>query len=643
MKLNKTILAHLFLILFASLTLTGCDSLRALIDRHFPPLTTTDQQYASIETNLRTIDALIPHVGVHVDRELLLRHLPDELKAAAMAVEDKKILVRQLNPKLSFDKQAIFIDADFEITIPEHSADLTGAFTGVASVSTELDNLYVRSALRSLKLTSVKFTKKPSLAKKVLAELLTLILRNYMDNVNGQLLRKTAVVSIAWGDTYSPKIKDMFKGSGTEVMTEPISVSRYIKRTAIRVAANGISVLAELTKEKPVSPDPTPVRTVSRTNSELTKLFRDYERQFEAKWLSVFESVDPAAGITANVSKSETANVLNETLANPVTLKQNITIPRLEFNEKLEIKRGHVDCEKVRTKFEYPDFNGDSCDWNCMRTATVGLCPVCREVRFEEPACAASRRACKVRVEGERIAWQTARETARIAHQGKNEVKVGACNAQRELMDFMALGRFKGHVSGDGKARINLRSVRFNNDLSEFTMTYSGDLEARLNSRLEMNPVDLGHVFFCVNNYSLNTSSDLNFEVQERTSKIAVTALRSDETLILKIRLDKIPYSASIEPSPLHALLVDPKFSLLCPISEILGPIAAGGAVATLLGMIKLAPEQELLLLGKAKGNYGLEEMEIPIRPISFSINGGRNTKALIFWQAKSIQFKTLK
>lgn len=154
-------------------------------------------------------------------------------------------------------------------------------------------------------------------------------------------------------------------------------------------------MLGELTKEKPINPDVTPVRTTSRTNTELVSRFREYEQKFVATWLRVFEPIDAAAEIMANVSKSEIAQVLNETLSKPITLKQHFNLARTEFNEKLELKRGDIDCEGVRTKFDYPRFRGDSCDWDCMIETVLG--------RVEDPVCAASRRACRLKVEGERL------------------------------------------------------------------------------------------------------------------------------------------------------------------------------------------------------------------------------------------------
>jgi hypothetical protein len=258
--------------------------------------------------------------------------------------------------------------------------------------------------------------------------------------------------------------------------------------------------------------------------------------------------------------------------------------------------------------------------------------------RVEDPVCAASRRACRLRVEGERIAWQAARETARIAHQAENEAKVVACNVWRETMDFLALGRFKGDVSASGRATINLKSFNFNSDLSEISVKYSGGVDANLKSNLELKPVDLGYIFFCYSNYDKQTSSNMNINIPDATSKISISSSRLGENLILNIKLDKVSYNASINPSPLHSLLLNPQFRLQCPISNLLTLGTISVAAGEFLDLVKLAPEQKLLLLGQVKGSYGINAIQIPFKPIDFKINGEQK-KSLIFWNSKSIQF----
>lgn len=639
--MNKcTFLSYL---VFASTILYSCKPLKTLVNNEFPPLSTTDQQYVSVERNIARIEALKPHIGIHIDKGIILEYLPAEIKKATEAVKIESIIVQKLEPKLSFEKQGIFIDADFEINIPEQKAEIRGRFIGVTAVSTGADSLFLRSALSSVKIKKIKFTKKPGFSRRALASSITPILKNYIENINGQIFKKPTVIYTGWGETYKLNLKEMFKDPNTTVTADTIKVSRYTKRNSIRIGTNGISIIAELSKTEDVKDTLSNITNQPRTDSELTRIFSNYSNKFDNCWLTVFEPINEKASIIANISKQEISNILNEGLSKPIILNQIFSIPEATFNEKLEVKRGDIDCQKVRTKFEYPDFNGDRCDWDCMHTVTIGICPLCRRERVEDPICAASRRACKLRVEAERIAWQAARETARIAHQVENEAKVAACNVQRQAMDFMALGRFKGNVSGSGKAVINLNSFSFKNDLTEIGINYSGNVDAKLKANLELNPVDLGYIFFCFSDYSKRISSDINLNIPEATSTILINSSRDGDNLNLNIKLDKVSYDASINPSPLHSLLLDPQFAVQCPISTLIGLVSISVAVGKFLGMVKLAPEQELLLLGKVKGKYGVDEMQIPFKPISFKINKGDEKKSLIFWNSKSIQFAYLK
>jgi hypothetical protein len=134
----------------------------------------------------------------------------------------------------------------------------------------------------------------------------------------------------------------------------------------------------------------------------------------------------------------------------------------------------------------------------------------------------------------------------------------------------------------------------------------------------------------------------MDINIPDATSKVAINSSRVGENLILNIKLDKVSYNASINPSPLHSLLLDPQFRLQCPISTLLDFGSISVAAGKFLGMVKLAPEQELLLLGQVKGSYGIDAIQIPFKPIDFKING-EPKKSLIFWNNKSIQFTYLK
>ncbi|WP_345990277.1 hypothetical protein AAEU33_21500 [Chryseobacterium sp. Chry.R1] len=147
------------------------------MNKKFPPVSTIDQQYTSVEKNLSELTDFSPHIGVNIDRDIILQYLPPEIKKAAEAINDENILVQNVTPKLSFDKQGIFVEADFSVRFPKYSIEATGNFKGVTAVSTKSDSLYLRSALTSLKIESIKFLKHPKISQKVLAKLLSPFLK----------------------------------------------------------------------------------------------------------------------------------------------------------------------------------------------------------------------------------------------------------------------------------------------------------------------------------------------------------------------------------------------------------------------------------------------------------------------------------
>ncbi|MBP4138306.1 hypothetical protein [Flavobacterium geliluteum] len=643
-------------ILVAAIAFTSCKPLKTAINNQFPPLSTIDQQYASIERNLVEISDFEPHVGINIDKDIILKYLPTEIKNEAESIDDENIIIQNIEPKVSLDRQGILIGADFSILIPKNdveikilnenakikipkeSIEIKGYLNGLTAVSTKSDSLYLRSAVNSLKVKSIKFRKKTKLPKETLAKLISPILKNYIENLNGAFLKKPTVIYTGWGETYKVSLKKMFKDPNTEVIADSLKATRFIKKSCIRIKSDGISVMIQLMKDKPTMDTLTTPAITEKTNLELKKIFNTFNEKYDSTWISIFEPIDTKHLAVTNISKLEISNILNETLSKQIILKQNFIIPEATFNEKLEVKKADIDCQKVRTDFNYPNFNGDSCNWDCMHT--IG--PPWARIRVEDPVCAATRRACRIRVEAERVAWQIARETARIANQVENEAKVGACNIWRETTGLLALGRFKGDVSGSGKATINLNSFNFNPDLSEIILKYSGGVDAKLKANLELKPIDLGNIFFCFTNYDKKISSTINVDIPEVNSKISITPRQEGEDLFLNIQVDKVRYNASINPSPLHSLLLDPEFQLKCPISNLLNLATIGIGAGKFLDMIKLAPEHELLLLGKVSGSYGIDAIEIPFKPINFKING-EEKKSLIFWKNKSLQFAYFK
>lgn len=604
----------------------SCTPLRALLNNKFPPLSTNDQQYVSIEKNLSGLKDFVPQVGIHIDKGIIIQYLPKKIKEVAEAINDENVIVQSLDPKLSFDKQGIFIDADFSIEIPKQNIEIKGNFIGVTAVSNIKDSLYLRSAFNSLNIKNIKFTKKTNLTKKTLVKIIYPILKNYIENLNSQVFKKPTVIYTGWGETYKLNIKEVFKDPNIEVIADSIKISRLIKESSIRISSSGISLMIELVKDKQKADTLIPQFNKTRTDAELTKIFNTFNEKYDNSWLNVFEPIEKSASLTSNISKNEISNILNEALSKPIILKKGFNIPEVHFDQPLKINRGDIDCEKVRTPFNYPPFGDDGgCNWNC---------------HWYDPICKANIVACKVARESKRIAWQIAREAAHEAHRLSDELKCATCRVKREAIDFMELGKFQGDISGNGKAIVNLQSFNFNKNLSEITLKYDASVDAIITSNLSLKPEDLGYVFLCFGNYDKTISSNIKINIPDTSSKINIITSQEGEYLNLHLKFDKIAYSATMNPNPLHDLLKDPMFRIQCPFTSTLLEIGEDAVVfGKFLGMVHLAPEKELLLMGQVIGEYELNEMQIPFKPINFKING-EEKKPQIFWNSKSIQFK---
>lgn len=628
MKTNLPPVFRRFLITASfAMLLSSCTPLKTLVNRQFPPLSANDQQYASIERNLAGIDSLNPHAGVHIDKSLLLHYLPQAITREALAMDDDDLKIKSISPRLSLGNQLLLTDADFHLELLKYNVSIEGTFSGATAVATESDSIYLRNSVTAAKIKSITFSKKTKIGKKILAKAISSLLKNYMDNLNGQFLKKPTAISAGWGTVYELEAAALFKDPGMQVTAPTRNVTRYLNKTALRITPGGVTVLLELASIKPPFSAPGSANEERHSDSETSKLFKIYNEKFDAQWLKSFDTLKPDAALTAQISKAALATLLNEALAAPIALQQQFSLPSTSFSEKLEVKKSDIDCQATRTKFSYPDFNRNKCDHGCQ---------------WWNAPCKAGEKLCKVKEEARKVAHDIARETARIAHQAANETRVGACNVWREATGTLSLGSFKGTVSGSGSATVRMNAASFNDDLSVLTLQLSGNVEAKLHSDLELRPADFGHVFFCYSNYGKKTTSNATITLPELSYGASIDARTEGTTLLISVKPDAIPYEAKLDPSPLHSLLLDPQFAAQCPISTILGAIMGGLAAAKLMDLVKLAPEQELLLLGSTKGSYSLGAMEIPIQPLLFKVDG-TTMESVLFWNSKSVELTNFK
>lgn len=614
---NRFLLSIILLI-----TLTGCKPLVKLVNQYFPPLTTSDQQITSISQNIKSINTLKPQVGAFVGREVLDKYLPNEIKNTAEKYSDDAIKIISFEPKLDFKDQAIFTTAKFELELKEYKAIVTGNLFGLSSVATQNDSLYIRNAFQTLKISKIDFSEKPSLKNKALSELIKPIVANFLNNLNGLLLKKPTVVYLGWEEALKVDPKELFKSSSTEVVSQISIIDRKLKNSSILIDKEGIWMLIEIGKSE--SPTQNIDSNETLRENEVRALYKSFKEKFEEKWSSNFDEIESGQNMVVNIQKVELASILNESLDQIIKVKSLIKSDRETFSSKVEVEKSKIDCQKVRTKFSYPSFNRGNCDHGCESWNAL---------------CKAGEALCNTKEEARKVAHDVARETARIAHQVDSESKVAACDIWREANNFAALGKFSGYTEGGGSVNLEFNKFYFHDDFSAIDLAYSGDVQYKLKSKIDIQPMDLGYVFLCQFEYSKSTNSSINISVPNQQSTLSVNVIPDGNNLKIIAGLSPIRYNATISPSPLHEMYKDPKFLGGC--SFFAGIIAPSIAAGSLSGLIELKPEEELLLFGNAKGEYEMDEMQLKVESILFKINGIEN-KSRVIWKNKAIQFSVI-
>ena len=668
--------------------LTGCDPVKDIVNKAFPPLNTLDQQYSAVLTNLKTIESIEPQLGIYVDRLILDKYIPSivdrKIKEAKEAEEYKKqdLEVLKFEPELSFDKQGIFIDAKFHIRSKKEKVETKGKMQGVLTVSVDQEILFVRGAFKTLNVAEVSFDENPSLKDEIAAKLAIDALKGFIDNINGIAFKDAYPIELKWGEATSFNAKELFDKS-VQVASETITISRHYKKGSIKIDKNGISIIAEVSDKPNESIDIEDVSDLQDRNitkPELSKLYKDFSIKFDTSWTSSLDKAHPGSAISIHISKAEMSKILNEALGKPVTLKQTFDTPKILFDEKIQVDRDKIDCQKVRKEFKRERYTrksctfnscseastcrGRDCNFNCLR-CFLGACS-------DDPSCLAREAACAIKNNAElltcngareaRIAACNLKENAKVAkcnadeeatvakdnidwnaakakHDFENEAAVAACDAQRELTDFMALGRFKGDINGNGSATIHLTSANVSEDLSNIDLTFASDVQAKIPVDLKIQPYDLGYLFMCISEYRFNKGFKVNVNTPEQVMHLKISGKKEDGDLIIFIQPSPIDYSAQITPNPLTVLLNDSGFISRCTALRTLMGVTVGTVqVATDFGLGN-RKEQTAALTGKIKDKYEIDTMTKIIKPIPVKVNEQLLLKSEIEWGEKSIQF----
>lgn len=627
--MSRFALLHLPLVLLLTIPLGSCALLRKVADRFYPPVTSVDQQYTSVEQNLQQIQDFTPALGAFVGKDILLEVGTEELVRAIADADQSDVEVRELSPSLRLVTQGLAVAATFDLVLREEKVRARGNLTGVVALSTDGDRLVLRPAFNTVGISRLERTGGGRIGDRALAAAARALIHSFAENLNGELAARPVVLDLKWEETVHVDLDEMLGGNGTIVAAPVTSISKHLRSSVVRLDEGGLWMMAALADERNSAPEVEIPSTPSgrrRSVAELNAIYRTFSSEFDARWSSRLDPVDPAARIQVAVAKPEIADLLNRVMDQPITITYDFTIPRTPFDAKVEARKSEVDCQRMREPFRRRRYQRASCGWSCSRY---------------DPICHSTRAACNAREEARVAADNVRHEAERIAHQTLQESRVAGCDVLRETNNFLALGRFTGDLQGTGSVRAELAGACVADGLDRIDLDLGASMQARAAVDLKITPLDIGHVFLCVAPHSTSWSSQLGAVVPRAKRQVALSTTRDGEDLLLTAAFPTLTFDASVTPAPLQSLVSDPGFPVRCAAGNSLIFAGLGLAeLATRFGVMD-RPQIAQQLMGRFSQSQEIAPMTIRIKPLEFELGDGRTVSSEVRWGEKAIQLVT--
>lgn len=564
------------------LTIVACAPLKKEVNRRYPPLNlnmATEEASKDALASLQKLERADMYIGIS----------DDDLKSlapGAIATADSRIKALQLG----LANQALLFNVKFDGAFPEAGFSAAGEIAIAAVPVIDGLVLRVRPVAQHVKLTNLKVRKKgplDGLDISAAAPIITRVLNEYLDNINGQI--KAYSTKLDFATSMDLKATDILKElpGATNFQGTPYRVIAAMELGTILVDKQGLHALVQskLTRQ---NIDPTDPSLRSQNKSAQTAYdsfsaaFRDFSRAH------IGSDIDARWGSTAAAASNKFVGAILNTAAQPIGFSADYTIPSMRgnFNELLEVRTNwDLDCSYSGMDCSFSDIH-----CNDQRNCNPGWdCPSCKWYQVD---CHAR----KVLCEADKVRWRAQCEIERAASNAICTAdklgRIAACEVEKvarklgceinkkwlQMVDGADIGRLKGDYRiADVKGNVLLNGGTVSENLDSIAIDFTLAARSNVSVSADFQPYGLGYIA-CIGPVNLNLNTGIGFKPQKLDlSATKVASKFEDDVLKMTYRTAgrKVTISTD-EPPMLKLTLENPDFLVKCT------PVAVGVTVGAL-------------------------------------------------------------
>ena len=565
------------------------------------------QQQKALETSISTLANSYPEVAFSLDESLVEKVLVQEIEVAMLSNSSDELIVKKVRPKVELIRQGINLNSEYDIYIPKYKVTAKGSFKGVIGITSKADKLLFYPALVTFKIDKLDSEDNGPIIDGAARLVINSLVSVYMDSLNSEIFSSPTIMDLGWKGKLDLD-KNNYFNEGDIVAESNFPEVRIFNRSAVLlVTPNALSGFIDISYDERDTYDEESGGNVTVTGENFDGMFRAYERNFSEKVSSVFNLTFPGEQTGIYLSKGTMSATLNSVFDGQLKLKKPLLLPKENLDSKIEFDRKQIDCSNLREPFRYKRYRRDRCNWSCGDL---------------DPVCHSTRTACNVREEGRVAADNVAREIAKAAHDTLQEAKIHTCKEARASSEVLAAGRFKGSVEATGDASASIGPIMFSEGLTFMNVSLGFDIDAKLKTKFNIQPNDLGYLIMCISDVQETVVSALNASINNEKYRIDLDWSQRSDDLVFTAIFPNILVNSTLKPSPLKGLTDDNNFSSKCRIFDTYLEFAlALGSVANSVGFIDLSEEEKLGLFGKSKFNFTPSRFEHIITPIIITID----------------------